>query len=55
MDDTDWSLIDFDPPKKPVATIAPVMKGCCSKCGRHIGKGLFAHTRSCDGNPSKAE
>lgn len=46
--DTDWSLIDFTPPK--VEKPAPA-KGDCPKCGKHIGKGLHMHEKSCDGNP----
>lgn len=52
--DVDWSLIDFEAPKKPVPVVM-TGKGVCSKCGRHIGKGLFAHMRACDGNPAKAQ
>lgn len=29
---------------------APVGKGCCKKCGEHIGRGLWRHERSCDGD-----
>lgn len=48
-DDTDWSLIDFTPPKPE-----PVAKGACPKCGKHIGKGLHMHEKSCNGNPSSS-
>lgn len=49
--DTDWSLVDFDDKKPEPPKPA---KGVCSKCGAHIGKGLFAHMRACDGNAAKA-
>lgn len=28
---------------------APVAKGCCKKCGEHIGRGLWRHEQSCGG------
>jgi len=52
-DDTDWSLMDFEPPKKPAAK--PLSKGDCPKCGKHIGKGAHFHIMACDGNPRKAD
>lgn len=45
MDDTDWTLIDFEPPKKA----APVIKGACPKCGKPLGKGGHFHVRACKG------
>lgn len=52
--DTDWTLVSFDPPK--VKEPAPVGdKGTCPKCGKHVGKGVHFHVRSCDGDNSKAE
>jgi hypothetical protein len=45
MDDTDWTLIDFEPPKKA----APVIPGCCPKCGKTLGKRGHFHIRACKG------
>lgn len=43
--DTDWSLVDFEDKKpKPEAP-----KGTCPKCGKHIGRGLHFHVKSCEG------
>lgn len=50
--DTDWTLMDFTPPKK--AEPKPIDKGTCPKCGKHIGKGAHFHIKACDGNPRKA-
>lgn len=51
--DTDWSLVSFEPPKAKEP--APALdKGTCPKCGKHVGKGVHFHVRSCDGDPSKA-
>ena len=52
MIDIDWQFFSFDPPK-PVAQ--PVeAKGCCPKCGKHIGKGIHFHVKACDGHSGKA-
>lgn len=50
-DDTDWTLISFDPPKKEagVAKPAPVAK-TCPKCGRTLGKGSHFHVKHCQGD-----
>lgn len=45
MDDTDWTLIDFEPPKKA----APVIKGACPKCGCRVGRGSAKHIKYCRG------
>lgn len=45
MDDTDWTLISFEKPKKAEEP----KRGVCSKCGKHIGKGLFRHMKKCEG------
>lgn len=50
-DDTDWTLIDFTPPK-PEVSKELLPKGTCSKCGKHIGRGLHSHEKSCD--PTRA-
>jgi hypothetical protein len=41
-------LADDDPPADPPVK-APLKKGFCSKCGKHIGRGLFLHTKKCTG------
>jgi hypothetical protein len=28
-------------------------KGCCKKCGKHIGRGLHFHTKACRGTNDK--
>ena len=28
----------------------PVQKGCCPKCGKHIGRGVAFHVKACDGD-----
>lgn len=46
--DTDWTLVSFEPPKaKEPAPIAE--KGTCPKCGKHVGKGAYAHIKACKG------
>ena len=50
--ETDWSLVDFDPPKKPAASL--LLKGTCPKCGKHVGKGVHFHMKACDGDSRKA-
>lgn len=47
--DTDWSLVDFDPPKQPAQAGAQPTKGTCPKCGKHVGKGVHFHAMACDG------
>lgn len=49
MDDTDWSLIDFGDKKAGGASVPPVVKGACKKCGKHIGKGVHFHEKTCEG------
>lgn len=44
--DTDWALVDFTEPKKP----EPAVKGQCAKCGKHIGKGVKFHEKTCRGS-----
>lgn len=39
-------LLDDDEPETPGKLIK---KGTCPKCGKHIGRGLFLHTRKCKG------
>jgi hypothetical protein len=46
MDETDWTLIDFEPPKKAAPVI---LKGCCQKCGKTLGKGAYMHVKHCKG------
>lgn len=54
-DDTDWTLQDFETPAEKAAKLAkPVEPGVCAKCGKHVGKGIAIHTRSCLGHSSKA-
>ncbi len=51
MDDFDWQLISFDPPKPELKADD---KGACPKCGKHIGKGVHFHVKVCNGHPGKA-
>ena len=44
--DVDWTLIDFEPPKKAAPVI---LKGCCPKCGKTLGKGAYMHVKHCKG------
>jgi hypothetical protein len=49
-DDTDWTLISFEPPKvADVAKAAPATT--CPKCGRAIGRGGHFHVKACTGKP----
>ena len=50
--ETDWSMVDFEPKKADAAKVAPVIapKGCCPKCGKHIGKGIYFHVKACKGD-----
>lgn len=52
--DTVWSMIDFSDPKPAGKALQEADKGACPKCGKHIGKGVHFHVRSCDGDPAKA-
>lgn len=53
--DTDWSLIDFGDQKPKAAEAEPSPpKGVCPKCGKHVGRGLHFHVRSCDGRSEQA-
>lgn len=47
--DTDWSLVDFSDPKPAVKEPQAVEKGTCQKCGKHVGKGAYAHIKACKG------
>lgn len=64
MDDTDWTMISFEKPKKvvvaeksPATTVwagdAGYTEGTwlktCSKCGRVLGKGGHFHVKHCKG------
>lgn len=50
-DDTDWTLIDFDEPKKAGAVkAAPALpRKECPKCGKPLGKGGHFHVKACKG------
>jgi hypothetical protein len=49
-DDTDWTDISFDPPKKTGAEKSPpVSVHACPKCGRPLGRGGHFHIRACKG------
>lgn len=49
-DDTDWTDISFDPPKKTGAEKpAPVSVHVCPKCGRLLGRGKYLHLKNCKG------
>lgn len=52
--DTDWSLVDFDEPKKASADPHQTEKGTCPKCGKHVGKGIHFHVKNCDVNRTSA-
>lgn len=41
------AVVWAEPPSEEVLPDVP--KGSCQKCGKHIGKGLHFHTRSCKG------
>ena len=43
MDNTDYFGLDFEDPPKAVKPA----KGVCGKCGKHIGRGLYAHQKAC--------
>lgn len=54
--DTDWVLMDFEPPKRAGAAVSPPAPvrvqpapGVCPKCWRHIGRGLHIHAKNCKG------
>lgn len=50
--DTDWSLVDFDdvPARRLTAAPSkPIAPGDCPKCGKHIGKGVTFHAKTCKG------
>lgn len=50
-DDTVWSLISFDKPRKADAP-APASTSpanTCPKCGRALGKGGHFHVKHCKG------
>ena len=51
MDDTIWSLMDFGDKKKAGGASVPpvVIKGTCKKCGKHVGKGVHFHEKTCEG------
>jgi hypothetical protein len=50
MNDTDWSLIDFGDKKAGGEKSSPVIaKGTCRKCGKHVGKGVHFHEKTCEG------
>jgi hypothetical protein len=51
-DDTDWTLISFEQPKR-VDAPAPALKSC-PKCGKALGRGGHFHVRACDGDPRNA-
>ena len=42
--DIDYALLDFDDPPKQKPK-----PGNCSKCGKHIGRGVRTHEKSCKG------
>lgn len=49
-DDTDWTMISFETPKKAdVASTTSAFKGVCPKCGRELGKGGHFHVKACVG------
>lgn len=49
-DDTDWTLISFEPKKKTVAApVAAVKLSACPKCGKKLGRGGHFHARRCTG------
>lgn len=63
--DTDWVLYCFDKPaafangqcgsmadnRPPLRVVKSVKKakGICSKCGKHIGRGIAVHIKHCEG------
>lgn len=49
--DIDWVLVDFDdgPKSKPLPAPAIAKKGTCPKCGKHIGRGVHFHEKTCKG------
>jgi hypothetical protein len=48
---TDWTDISFEDPKKADAVkAAPVLKGVCPKCGKHIAKGVGFHRETLQGS-----
>jgi len=49
IDDTDWSLVSFDAPKKAGAPV-PVLK-TCPKCGKELGRGGHFHVKHCKADP----
>ncbi len=55
--ETDWSLMDFTKPapkaEESNAAVEPE-KGVCTKCGRHVGRGLHVHMKSCNGHSDQA-
>ena len=49
VDDTDWTMISFETPKKADAVeSAPALKSC-PKCGKPLGKGGHFHLKYCKG------
>ena len=54
-DDTDYTLLDFETPaQKAEKLVVEQGIGVCQKCGKHIGKGIAIHSRSCVGHPEQA-
>lgn len=54
-DDTDWTLISFEPKKKTVAApVAAVKLSACPKCGKKLGRGGHFHVRRCNDSARKA-
>jgi hypothetical protein len=42
-----YLLADDEPPADLPAK--SIKKGICPKCGKHVGRGLFLHTKKCTG------
>lgn len=50
-EDTDWSMISFEPKDKDSggASASPVSVKTCPKCGRKLGRGAHFHIKACEG------
>jgi hypothetical protein len=51
MDETDWTLVDFDEPKKAGAPVPVLSAKVCPKCGKEVGRGRYFHVKHCKGVP----
>lgn len=49
MDDTDWTMISFEPKTAAGLGAAVSPSKTCPKCGKSLGKGGHFHVKACKG------